>query len=208
MTPSEIESLSFSIIDAEAGPHDFSPDEWQIVRRMIHTSADFDYIKTVRFHPLAISKGIQAIQAGKTIVTDTNMAKSGINAAGLAIHGGRVICLIQDDDVCSRARETGNTRAAEAVDAAMSEMEDGIYVVGNAPTALLRLISLIQQGLAKPALVIGLPVGFVNAAESKAELLSMSYPSITNVGRKGGSNIAASVVNALVKLAGNTCSNQ
>ena len=147
MTPSEIESMSFSIIDAEAGPHDFSPDEWQIVRRMIHTSADFDYMKTVRFHPSAILKGIQAIQAGKTIVTDTHMAKSGINAAGLAVHGGLAICLIQDDEVCRKARETGNTRAAKAVDAAVGEMEDGIYVVGNAPTALLRLISLIREGL-------------------------------------------------------------
>jgi precorrin-8X/cobalt-precorrin-8 methylmutase len=203
MTPSEIESMSFSIIDAEAGSHDFSQDEWQIVRRMIHTSADFDYMKTVRFHPSAISKGIQAIQEGKTIVTDTHMAKSGINAAGLAVHGGRAICLIQDDEVCHKARETGNTRAAEAVDAAVGEIEDGIYVVGNAPTALLRLISLIREGLAKPALVIGLPVGFVNAAESKAELMTTGYPSITNIGRKGGSNVAASVVNALVKLAGN-----
>lgn len=208
MTPSEIESLSFSIIDAEAGPHDFSPDEWQIVRRMIHTSADFDYIKTVRFHPSAIAKGIQAIREGKTIVTDTNMAKSGINTVGLSGYGCRVICLIQDDAVVCRARETGNTRAAEAVDAAVSDMDGGIYVVGNAPTALLRLISLIREGQAKPALVIGLPVGFVNAAESKADMLSMNYPSITNVGRKGGSNVAASVVNALVKLAGNTCSNQ
>ena len=201
MTPSDIESLSFSIIDAEAGPHDFSPDEWQIVRRMIHTSADFDYIKTVRFHPAAITKGIQAIREGKTIVTDTNMAKSGINTAGLEAHGGRVICLIQDDAVVRRARETGNTRAAEAVDAAVSDMDGGIYVVGNAPTALLRLISLIRDGQAKPALVIGLPVGFVNAAESKAELLATGYPGITNIGRKGGSNVAASVVNALVKLA-------
>jgi precorrin-8X/cobalt-precorrin-8 methylmutase len=201
MTPSEIESQSFIIIDTEAGPHDFSPDEWQIVRRMIHTSADFDYMKTVRFHPNAIAKGVQAIRNGKTIITDTTMAKSGINAAGLERYGCRVICLIQDDAVCRTAQDTGNTRAAAAVDAALAEMDGGIYVVGNAPTALLRLIALIEKGRACPALVIGLPVGFVNAAESKAGLMAMNYPYIANVGRKGGSTVAACVVNALVKIA-------
>lgn len=201
MTPNEIEAQSFTIIDEEAGPHAFSSDQWQIVRRMIHTSADFDYMKTVRFHPNAVSKGIQAIREGKTIITDTTMARSGINAAGLARHGCRVICLIQDPDVCRIALNAGNTRAAAAVDAALDEMADGIYVVGNAPTALLRLIALIQSGQAHPALVIGLPVGFVNAAESKADLMAMDYPSISNTGRKGGSTVAASVMNALVKLA-------
>ncbi len=201
MTPNEIEAQSFTIINTEAGPHAFSSDEWQVVRRMIHTSADFDYMKTVRFHPDAIAKGVQTIREGKTIITDTTMAESGINAAGLARFGCRVICLIQDPDVCSIAQSSGNTRAAAAVDAALPEMQGGIYVVGNAPTALLRLIELIQAGRACPALVIGLPVGFVNAAESKADLMAMDYPSISNIGRKGGSTVAASVVNALVKLA-------
>jgi precorrin-8X/cobalt-precorrin-8 methylmutase len=201
MTPNEIEAQSFSIIDNEAGPHAFSSDEWQIVRRIIHTSADFDYMKTVRFHPDAISKGVQAIREGKSIITDTTMARSGINAAGLACHGCRVTCLIQDPQICRNALEAGNTRAAAAVEAALPEMEGGIYVVGNAPTALLRLIALITEGRARPALVIGLPVGFVNAAESKADLIAMDYPSIANIGRKGGSTVAASVVNALVKLA-------
>jgi precorrin-8X/cobalt-precorrin-8 methylmutase len=201
MTPNEIEAQSFSIIDTEAGPHAFSSDQWQIVRRIIHTSADFDYMKTVRFHPAAIAKGVQAIHEGKAIITDTTMAKSGINAAGLERFGCRVICLIQDAGVCSIAQRAGNTRAAAAVDAALDEMQGGIYVVGNAPTALLRLIALIQAARACPALVIGLPVGFVNAAESKADLMAMDYPSISNSGRKGGSTVAASVVNALVKLA-------
>jgi precorrin-8X/cobalt-precorrin-8 methylmutase len=200
MTPNEIEAQSFTIIDTEAGPHAFSSDEWQIVRRMIHTSADFDYMKTVRFHPYAISKGIQAIHEGKAIITDTTMAKSGINAAGLARFGCRVTCLIQDPDVCRSAQSAGNTRAAAAVDAVLTEMAGGIYVIGNAPTALLRLIEQIQAGQACPALVIGLPVGFVNAAESKADLMAMDYPSISNIGRKGGSTVAASVVNALVNL--------
>jgi precorrin-8X/cobalt-precorrin-8 methylmutase len=200
MTPNEIEVQSFNIIDTEAGPHSFSLDEWQIVRRMIHTSADFDYMKTVRFHPNAILKGIEAIGKGKTIITDTTMAKSGINAAGLARFGCRIICLIQDSQVSRSAQNAGNTRAAEAVDAALAEMSGGIYVVGNAPTALLRLIELIKAGQAHPALVIGLPVGFVNAAESKEDLMAIDYPSISNTGRKGGSTVAASVVNALVKL--------
>jgi len=201
MTPNEIEARSFTIIDNEAGPHAFSSDEWQIVRRMIHTSADFDYMKTVRFHPNAIPKGIQAIHEGKPIITDTTMAKSGINAAGLARFGCQVTCLIQDAQVCLTAKNAGNTRAAAAVDGALAEMEGGLYVIGNAPTALLRLIELIKAGLANPALVIGLPVGFVNAAESKAELMAMDFPSISNLGRKGGSTVAACVVNALVKLA-------
>ena len=201
MTPNEIEAESFTIIDNEAGPHSFSSDEWLTVRRMIHTSADFDYMKTVRIHPDAIFKGIEAIGKGKTIITDTTMAKSGINASGLARFGCRVTCLIQDSQVSLNALNAGSTRSAAAVDAALAEMEDGIYVVGNAPTALLRLIELIKAGKARPALIIGLPVGFVNAAESKDELMAMDYPSISNVGRKGGSTVAASVVNALVKLA-------
>lgn len=206
MTPSEIEVNSFSIIENEAGPHSFSSDEWQIVRRMIHTSADFDYLKTVCFHPKAIGRGIEAIIRGKTIITDTTMAKSGINAAGLGRYGCRLICLIQDPQVCQNAENKKNTRAAEAVDAALPVMEGGIYVVGNAPTALLRLIALINQGQARPALVIGLPVGFVNAAESKADLMALDYPFISNAGRKGGSTVAACVVNALVKLATATLS--
>jgi precorrin-8X/cobalt-precorrin-8 methylmutase len=201
MMPNEIEAQSFTIINTEAGPHTFSSDEWRIVQRMIHTSADFDYMKTVRFHPNAISKGIQAISEGKAIITDTTMAKSGINAAGLVRFGCSITCLIQDPQVCQSAQNTGNTRAAAAVDAALPVIEGGIYVVGNAPTALLRLIELIKEERARPALVIGLPVGFVNAAESKADLIEMDYPSISNVGRKGGSTVAASVVNALVKLA-------
>lgn len=204
MTPIEIEAQSFAIIDREAGSHAFSPLEWQIVRRMIHTSADFEYMKTIRFHPEAISKGIEAIVNGKTIVTDTNMAKTGINVTGLKPYGCQVRCLIQDTDVSRNAEASGKTRASLAVDAVLEEMEGGIYVIGNAPTALLRLMELLKVGKASPALVIGFPVGFVNAAESKAELITMNYPFITNVGRKGGSTVAASVVNALVKLAKKT----
>lgn len=200
MKPLEIETLSFKIIDREAGDHGFSSKKWSIVRRMIHTSADFEYKTTVRFHPDALEAGLKAIKTGKKIITDTNMAKAGINKKGLEKFGVEVLCLINDREIIEKAKKAGSTRAKAAVDASLIEMENGIYVVGNAPTALLRLMELIRQGKAKPALIVGLPVGFVNAAESKAELVEMDYPYITNTGRKGGSNVAASVINALVKL--------
>lgn len=201
MKPAEIEALSFNIITQEAGDHGFPEDQWTIVRRMIHTSADFDYLSSVRFHPDAVSAGIKAIRGGRHIVTDTNMARAGIRKGDILRSGGSLTCLIDDPTVARAARDSGGTRAMAAVDAAIPIMREGIYVIGNAPTALLRLMALIGSGQANPALVIGLPVGFVNAAESKAMLLASTVPFITNVGRKGGSNVAASVVNALIGLA-------
>ena len=200
MKPSDIETLSFKIINEEAGEHNFSQKEWPIVRRMIHTSADFDYIKTVRFHPLAIEAAINAIQHGKAIITDTKMAMSGISKKKLDGFNIKIKCFISDSEVEKKAAEKKITRAHAAVDAAVADMEGGIYVIGNAPTALLHLIELIKTGEAAPALIIGLPVGFVNAAESKAALIETDYPCITNIGRKGGSNIAASVINALANI--------
>lgn len=201
MKPNEIETESFRIIDREAGPHGFSLEQWQVVRRMIHTSADFDYMRSVRFHPDAIACGVAAIRAGRTIVTDTNMARTGIRKGDLKPFRAAVKCFMDDPAVHAAARRSGSTRAAAAVDAALSEMESGIYVVGNAPTALLRLIERLRSGSARPALIIGVPVGFVNAAESKSALLELDHPYITNEGRKGGSNVAAAVVNALLLLA-------
>ncbi len=201
MKPQEIEDLSFKIIEKEAGEHPFSDDQWPIVRRMIHTSADFEYIQTIRFYPDAIQKGIQAIQEGCHIITDTNMARVGIRKKEIQDFGGKVSCLIADEAVAKKAKDAGTTRALAAVDMACDRMEGGIYVVGNAPTALLRLIELIKNKKANPALVIGFPVGFVNAAESKDELMALDFPHITNKGRKGGSNIAASIVNALAIMA-------
>ena len=200
--PDEIEAQSFQIIDTEAGPHDYSNDQWQIVRRMIHTSADFDYKETVRFHPEAIKAGIQAIRDGKPIITDTQMVKVGIRQQALSNYGVQVSCFIQHPKVVSVAQESGLTRAHVAVDAALKLMTGGIYVIGNAPTALLRLIELVKSEKAKPALIVGLPVGFVNAVESKSKLIQLPYPHISNIGRKGGSNLAASVINALILLAG------
>lgn len=201
MKPHEIEQQSFAIIDAEAGPHEFSPDEWPIVRRMIHTSADFEYMTSVRFHPRAVAAGIGAIRKGGAIYTDTNMARTGIRARDLEGFGVQVQCLMASERIARLAADAGITRAKAAVDAVAGDLDGAIYVVGNAPTALLRLIELIDRGTAAPALVIGLPVGFVNAAESKAALLELDIPYITNVGRKGGSNVAAAVVNALTLLA-------
>jgi precorrin-8X/cobalt-precorrin-8 methylmutase len=201
MKPEEIERQSFAIIEAEAGPHAYSPGQWAVVRRMIHTSADFDYLHSVRFSDWAVTAGIAAIRAGATVYTDTAMARAGIRGRELARFGGRVVCLMGEAEIALAAQAGGITRARAAVEAVADRLDGSIYVVGNAPTALLRLIELIQEGCAPPALVVGLPVGFVNAAESKAALPVTAVPYITNVGRKGGSNVAAAVVNALILLA-------
>lgn len=201
MKPQEIEDLSFKIIDEEAGSHGFDEKHWQVVRRMVHTSADFEYIKTVYFHTDALMAGVEAIKKGCTIFTDTNMARVGIRKGEISKLGGKVRCMIADDDVAQAARTKGVTRALAAVDKACDEMKGSIYVVGNAPTALLRLIELIREEKIKPALIVGLPVGFVNAAESKDELMTLNFPHISNRGRKGGSNVAASVINAMAIMA-------
>ncbi len=201
MKPEEIEALSFKIIDQEAQAHTFNAMQWQVVRRMIHTSGDFDYQTSVCFHPDAMAAGLGAIRLGKTIITDTTMAMAGIRKKELSRFGVSVECLINNEKVNKIAAAAGTTRAKAAVDAALEKMEDGIYVIGNAPTALLRLIEVVRENKAGPALIIGLPVGFVNAAESKAALIELDFPYISNIGRKGGSNVAASVVNALAIMA-------
>ena len=201
MKPQEIEDLSFKIIEEEAGDHGFDQDTWPVVRRMIHTSADFEYIQSVRFSSGAIQAGIEAIQSGCTIFTDTNMARVGIRKKEISSFGGEVRCLMAEESVAEKATEMGTTRAVAAVDMACEDMAGGIYVVGNAPTALLRLIELMKDKKATPALVVGLPVGFVNAAESKDLLMETDSTYITNKGRKGGSNLAASVINALAIMA-------
>jgi precorrin-8X/cobalt-precorrin-8 methylmutase len=201
MKPEEIENLSFQIIEREIGVHKLPKDQWPIVRRMIHTSADFEYKDMVRFHPDAIKSGIDAIRNGKKIITDTNMARVGIRKKELDQFGASAACFMNDPMIHRNAKSAGVTRAKVAVDMAVEDMEGGIYVVGNAPTALMRLTELVKAQKARPALIIGLPVGFVNAAESKTALMELDYPYISNVGRKGGSNVAASVVNALAIMA-------
>jgi len=200
--PLEIELKSFEIIDSEVPSHDWPHEAWTVVRRMIHTTADFDLVSITRMSPEAVSGGIAAIRKGTTIVTDTRMAQMGISKWRLAPWGVRVECLIDAPEIVKRANETGATRAVAAIDRAVESFGDGIYVIGNAPTALFRLLEHMDKGAVAPALIVGLPVGFVNAAESKAELLKRDVPFITTVGRKGGSAVAASVINALAELCG------
>ena len=200
--PDEIEAESFRIIDSEVPePRIFEGEKWQIVRRMIHTTADFELLDLVRFHENAIENGINALRNGATIVTDTEMAKRGMPVRRLDPLGCSVRCLMNDERVVERAHNEGITRAKAAVDIAVNEIKPKIYVVGNAPTALIRLVEHCDNGNAAPTLVVGMPVGFVNAAESKDLLMSRDIPYIAIKGRKGGSALAASVINALAVIA-------
>lgn len=200
--PEEIESESFRIIDSEVPePRLYGGGKWDVVRRMIHTTADFEMIELVRFHEKAMESGIHALRNGATIVTDTEMAKRGIPVRRLEPLGCHVRCLMNDERVIERAKTEGITRAKAAVDIGVHEIQPEIFVVGNAPTALIRLVEHFDNGDVAPALVVGMPVGFVNAAESKALLMSRDIPYIAVEGRKGGSALAASVINALAILA-------
>ncbi|GAB1409919.1 precorrin-8X methylmutase [Desulfovibrionales bacterium] len=201
--PEEIEPRSLACIDAEVPePRPFYGMEWAVVRRMIHTSADFSLLESVRLHPEAIQAGIHALRSGADIVTDTQMALAGISRQRLAPFGCTVRCLMGDPDIASRAKADGVTRAWAAVDAVMARGGADIFVMGNAPTALYRLLDRVEQGAPAPRLVVGMPVGFVNAAESKEILMAQKrIPFITVAGRKGGSALAASVINALAILA-------
>jgi precorrin-8X/cobalt-precorrin-8 methylmutase len=205
LRPEEIEAESFRIIDAEAGAHGWSVQEWPIVRRAVHTSADFDYVRDLVIAPTALARGIAALRRGRTIVTDTRMAKAGITAARLEPFGIEVRCLVDDPVVAKSAKRLGVTRSLLAMRTAVQGEDAGIFVIGNAPTALFELLRLIREEGVRPDLIVGLPVGFVGAAESKAALLAMvaeyQLPIITNRGRKGGSNVAAAVLNALLILA-------
>ena len=205
MRPEEIEAESFRIIDREVGPHPWSPAEWPIVRRAIHTSADFEYARSLFISPSAVARGVAALRSGRGIVTDTTMALSGISKERLARFGSAAACFIADPAVAREAREQGITRSILAMRKGAHLPGNGIFVIGNAPTALFELLRLVREEGLRPDLVIGLPVGFVGAAESKERLIlegeELELPFITNRGRKGGSNVAASVVNALLILA-------
>jgi precorrin-8X/cobalt-precorrin-8 methylmutase len=203
LRPDEIEAGSFQIIDNEAGEHNWSTDEWQIVRRAIHTSADFEYVQSMIISDDAVENALAALKSGCGIVTDTTMALSGISKARLAPFGCKITCHVADPDVAARAQQEGITRSVAAMRKSVDNPDNRIFVIGNAPTALFELLRLISEGTARPALIIGLPVGFVGAEESKNALASIDHnvPFITNIGRKGGSNVAAAVVNALTILA-------
>lgn len=195
IAPERIESESFTILSKEM---DFSglPEETRpVVARVVHATADFDFRSSLLFHPDAVKAGLSAIREGKNILTDVEMIRAGINIKSLGRWGGRALC-----GIGGVTPVKGKTRAEAAIEEGLDE-EVGIVAVGNAPTALLKCMELISSGRARPALVVGVPVGFVRAVESKALLAAKSYPYITSVGRKGGSTVAAAIVNALLKMA-------
>ena len=197
--PSEIEQNSMRIIAEELAERgiSLSPETEAVVKRVIHTTADFDYASNLTFTEGAVSKGIAALASGCGIVTDTNMAKAGISKPALGKVGGAVHCYMADPNVAAAAKESGTTRAVMAMGYARSLHPNAVYAVGNAPTALLRLSELIRDGF-RPALIIGVPVGFVNVVEAKEKLWASGMPCIAAMGRRGGSNVAAAIVNALM----------
>jgi precorrin-8X/cobalt-precorrin-8 methylmutase len=204
LRPEEIEAESFRIIDREAGDHGWPEAEWQVVRRAIHTSADFEYARSMVFSEDAVERALEAIRSGCGIVTDTNMALAGISRTRLVPFRCEVTCHVADSDVGALAQREGVTRSVIAMRKATANPANRIFVIGNAPTALFELLRLLREGATRPALILGLPVGFVGAEESKNALATAGsgVPFITNMGRKGGSNVAAAVVNALAILAG------
>lgn len=198
MRPQDIEKRSFAIITAELGERTFPDGVSEVVKRVIHTTADFDYADSLAFSPDAVGQAREALASGATVVTDTNMALAGVNKAALQALGGRAVCYMADGAVAREAGARGVTRAAVSMEHAA--LLDGplIFAVGNAPTALIRLHELIAEGAVSPSLVIGVPVGFVNVVEAKELFIGGQTPYIIARGRKGGSNVAAAIVNALL----------
>lgn len=203
-TPMDIEGESMRIIreELEAQGIVLPPDRAAVVLRAIHTTADFDYAQNLWFTPGAVEAGVAALKAGTPIVTDTNMARSGINRTACEALGVERLCYMADSEVARQSKEQGTTRAAVAVDRWAGEHPGAVFAVGNAPTALLRMAELMEAGALRPALVIGVPVGFVNVVESKEHIWDlcrrMGVPAIAAMGRKGGSTVAAAICNALL----------
>ena len=198
----EIEDESMQIIESEIGSHSYDEMEWPIVRRIIHSTADFDFARENKllFHKDAISNGINALKNGCSIIADVNGVIGLMNKQNPKDFGNNLICNISDPSLMESAKKVGKTRAQMSMRVAEKEIDGGIVVVGNAPTALLEVMEMVREGLVKPALVIGMPVGFVSAVESKDELSKTDIPFITNIGRKGGSPCASAIINALYKL--------
>ena len=197
-----IEDESFAIIDREVGRHALPPGAWQVVRRVIHATADFEFLHLVQVHPDAIAAGIAALRAGRPVIADVKMIAAGVSEERLAARGSVLRSYISDDDVIAAARAAGSTRAIEAMRKAhrTGELDGAIVAIGNAPTALLELVRLARDEGARPALVVGVPVGFVSAAGSKEALLASGLPSIVARGRKGGSPVAVAILHALLLL--------
>ena len=205
LLPEEIEKRSFEIISAELKQRgiDLPEEEAMITKRVIHTSADFDYTKTLSYSKDAVRVAKELILHGADIVTDTNMALSGINKKKLAQFGGQVHCFMADEEVARIAKERGTTRAAVSMEMASKLTKPVIFAIGNAPTALIQLYEMMQTSDWRPAFVIGVPVGFVNVEAAKELIMETDVPYIVNRGRKGGSNVAAAICNALIYALGN-----
>lgn len=197
--PMEIENKSMDIIDQVMGDTNFTNEEATIVKRMIHTTGDFEYRKIIDFREDFINKALETIKEGTTIFTDTKMAFMGINKPALAKANCQLKCFIDDERVFKMSKDLKTTRSACAVDLAVEEGID-VFVIGNAPTALFRILELVKEGKINPKFVVGLPVGFVGAAESKEYLREFNIPSISTIGNKGGSNVAASIINAILYM--------
>jgi precorrin-8X/cobalt-precorrin-8 methylmutase len=197
-----IEDGSFAIIDAEAGAHEFGAAEWQVVRRVIHATADFEFKTLMRFSPDALRSGIAALRCGCNVIADVKMILAGLNEERLSSYGCKTHCFISDEDVIATAKAANSTRAIESMRKAhkLGLLDGAVVAVGNAPTALIEVARLVREENARPALVIGVPVGFVSAAESKEIVLDSPTPYIVARGRKGGSTIAVSIIHALLLL--------
>lgn len=198
-----IEDASMEMIENEIGSHNYNEKEWPIVRRIIHSTADFDFADKNRiiFSPGAIESGINALKNGCSIVVDVNGVIGGLNKQNPKDFGNNIICNISSPEVMELAKKQGKTRSQVSMRYASSDIDGGVVAIGNAPTALLEIISMVKEGIIKPALIIGIPVGFICAPESKEELSKLSeVPFITNIGRKGGSSSASAIINALYKL--------
>ena len=198
MKPMDIERRSFEIITELLDGRTLEPENEMVVKRVIHTTADFEYADNLCFSPGAVERGVAALRSGCDIVTDTQMARAGINKTVLSRLGGQVRCFMSDPDVAGEARERGITRAAVSMERAAELDRPCIFAIGNAPTALFTLDSLTREGKIRPALVIGVPVGFVNVVESKERIMTAGAPYIVARGRKGGSNVAAAICNAML----------
>ena len=198
LLPEEIEKRSFEIITKELGGILLDEEQAFVMKRVIHTTADFDYVENLCFSEDVVKKMQEAIRNGACIVTDTQMAKAGINKKELSKYGGEVFCFMGDEDVAAKAKEKGSTRVAASMEKAAVLEKEVIFAVGNAPTALMRLHELMQEGVVFPKGIIGVPVGFVNVVEAKEMILKAEVPYIVARGRKGGSNVAAAICNALL----------
>jgi len=198
MGPEEIERASMAIIGREMGDWAGPAENLPVLKRVIHTTADFDFVRNLLFSPNAVRLGRDALRRGVTVVTDTAMAAAGIGKPAAARWGVSVVCRMADPDVRDEALRRGVTRAVVSMERAAAETPDAIFAIGNAPTALIRLCELVREGAARPSLVVGVPVGFVNVVESKEMLAATDVPYIAAMGRKGGSPVASAVVNALL----------